>query len=68
MRPDVEALPVHYALLYTFITRPHYTCSRKDERQAWFERWLRQQLQVLPGWSVQELLPAPQGDLLLAWG
>ncbi len=24
MRPDVEALPVHYALHCTFITRPHY--------------------------------------------
>ena len=24
MQPDVEALPVHYALHCTFITRPHY--------------------------------------------
>ncbi len=32
-----------------------------------FEHWLREQLQVLLGWSVQEVLPVPRGDLLLAW-
>jgi hypothetical protein len=32
-----------------------------------FEHWLREQLQSLLGWDVQEVLPVPQGDLLLAW-
>jgi hypothetical protein len=33
-----------------------------------FEHWLREQLQALLGWNVQQVLPAPQGDLLLSWG
>jgi hypothetical protein len=33
-----------------------------------FEHWLREQLQVLLGWNMQEVLTVPQGDLLLAWG
>lgn len=34
MRPDVEALPVHYTPHYTFITPPLCTGSRRDERQV----------------------------------
>jgi len=33
-----------------------------------FEHWLREQLQNLLGWNVQEVLPVPRGDLLLSWG
>ena len=33
-----------------------------------FEHWLREQLQALLGWNVQEVLPVPRGDLLLSWG
>jgi hypothetical protein len=33
-----------------------------------FERWLREQLHILLGWNMQEMLPVPRADLLLAWG
>jgi hypothetical protein len=47
---------------------PHQTQQALATSERPFERWLREQLQVLLGRSVQEVLPAPQGDLLLAWG
>ena len=31
------------------------------------ERWLREQLQALLGWGIQEVLAEPQGDLIFAW-
>jgi hypothetical protein len=32
-----------------------------------FDHWLREQLQLLLGWNVQEVLPGPQGDLIFTW-
>jgi len=32
-----------------------------------FDRWLREQLQALLGWNLQEVLADPQGDLIFAW-
>ena len=32
-----------------------------------FDRWLREQLQALLGWSMQEVLADLQGDLIFAW-
>jgi hypothetical protein len=46
---------------------PQQTLKALATSKRPFERWLREQLQVLLGWSVQEVLPVPQGDLLLAW-
>jgi hypothetical protein len=47
---------------------PDQTLKALATSERPFERWLREQLQVLLGWSVQEVLSSPQGDLLLAWG
>jgi hypothetical protein len=47
---------------------PQQTFESLATSERPFEHWLREQLQVLLGWNMQEMLPAPQGDLLLAWG
>ncbi len=46
---------------------PQQTFEALATSERPFERWLREQLQVLLGWNVQELLPVRQEDLLLAW-
>ena len=32
-----------------------------------FDRWLREQLQLLLGWNLQEVLPAQHHELTLTW-
>jgi hypothetical protein len=32
-----------------------------------FDRWLREQLQVLLGWGMQEILAGPQDEIIFAW-
>lgn len=32
-----------------------------------FERWLREQVQGLLGWNLQDTLPGPQCDLIFDW-
>jgi len=32
-----------------------------------FDRWLREQLQLLLGWNLQEMLPGQRHDLILTW-
>jgi hypothetical protein len=55
-------------LLVTVDTQePQQTLKALATSEHPFEHWLREQLQVLLGWDVQEVLPVPQGDLLLAW-
>ena len=62
-------LPRGELLFVTVNTRePHQTIKVLATSEHPFERWLREQLQVLLGWDVQEVSPVPQGDLLLAWG
>ena len=56
-------------LLLTMNTQePQKTLKALATSEGPFERWLREQLQALLGWKVQEVLPVPQGDLLLSWG
>jgi hypothetical protein len=62
-------LPHNELLLVKIHTQePQQTFEALATSERPFERWLREQLQVLLGWNVQELLPVQQGDLLLAWG
>ena len=62
-------LPHSELLLVKINTQePQQTFEALATSERPFERWLREQLQVLLGWNMQEVLPAPQGDLLLAWG
>jgi hypothetical protein len=60
----------HGELLFVTVDtqEPQQTLEALATSEHPFEHWLREQLQVLLGWSVQEVLPVPQGDLLLAWG
>ena len=61
-------LPHSELLLVKMNTQePQQTFEALATSERPFEHWLREQLQTLLGWNVQELLPAPQGDLLLAW-
>ena len=32
-----------------------------------FDRWLREQLQLLLGWNLQEVLPGQNHDLIFTW-
>jgi hypothetical protein len=62
-------LPHSELLLVKMNTQePQQTFEAMATSQRPFERWLREQLQILLGWNVQEVLPVPQGDLLLNWG
>ena len=46
---------------------PHQTLEALVSSERQFDHWLREQLQVLLGWNVQEVLPDPQGDLIFTW-
>ncbi len=47
---------------------PQQTFEALATSEGPFEHWLREQLQVLLGWNMQEVLQDPQGDLLLSRG
>jgi hypothetical protein len=46
---------------------PQQTHEALASSQAPFAHWLREQLQGLLGWDVQEVLADPPADLLLTW-
>ena len=49
---------------------PQQTFEALATSERPFEQWLRDQLQVLLGWNVQDLLsglPDPPGDLIFTW-
>ena len=55
-------------LLITVQTpEPQQTLEALASFELRFDHWLREQLQVLLGWNVQEVLPDPQGDLIFTW-
>ena len=47
---------------------PQQTLKALATSEGPFEHWLREQLQNLLGWNMQEVLSVPRGDLLLSWG
>ncbi len=62
-------LPRSELLVLTMDTQePQQTLKALATSEHPFEHWLREQLQALLGWDVREVLPVPQGDLLLSWG
>jgi hypothetical protein len=68
---QVWLVQLHYGelLLVKMNTQePQQTFEALATSERPFEHWLREQFQVLLGWNMQEVLPVPQGDLLLAWG
>jgi hypothetical protein len=55
-------------LLITLQTRePHQPLQELATSRRPFDRWLREQLQALLGWNLQEVLADPQGDLIFTW-
>ncbi len=55
-------------LLITLNTQePQQTLQALATSARLFERWLREQLQGLLGWNVQEALPDAPRDLIFAW-
>ena len=46
---------------------PQQTLQELATSRRPFDRWLREQLQALLGWTLQEVLADPQGDLIFAW-
>ena len=62
-------LPRSEQLVVTLnMQEPQQTIEALATSDGPFEHWLREQLQALLGWNVQEVLPVPRGDLLLSWG
>src|ERR1700730_10113518 len=51
--------------LYTQESQP--TLQELATSKCPFDRWLREQLQALLGWSMQEVLANPPCDLIFAW-
>jgi hypothetical protein len=46
---------------------PRQTREALARSQSPFAHWLREQVQVLLGWDVQEVLDDPPSDLLFTW-
>ena len=46
---------------------PQQTLQELATSRRPFDRWLREQFQVLLGWNLQEVLADPQADLIFAW-
>ena len=55
-------------MLVTLHTQePQQTLQELATSRRPFESWLREQLQALLGWGMQEVLTDPHGDLIFAW-
>ena len=55
-------------MLMTLHTQePQQTLQELVTSRCPFASWLREQLQALLGWNLQEVLADPQGDLIFAW-
>ena len=55
-------------LLMTLNTQePQQTLKALATSDYPFDRWVRQQVQGLLGWNVQDVLPGPQSDLIFSW-
>jgi len=54
-------------LVYVQMQEPQQTHEALESSQSLFAHWLREQLQVLLGWDVQEVLADPPVDLLFTW-
>ena len=64
----VQLLHSELLLVKMNTQEPQQTFEVLATSECPFEHWLREQLQALLGWNVQEMLPLPRGDLLLSWG
>lgn len=63
----VQTLRGELMLMKVQTQEPNQTLQELACSQRPFDRWLREQLQVLLGWNVQEVLVDAQGDLIFVW-
>jgi len=67
---QVQLVQLRYGellLIGLYAQQPRQALLEMANAQRLFERWLREQLQGLLGWNVQEALPEQQHELLFAW-
>jgi len=63
----VQTLRGELMLMKVHTREPNHILQELASSQRPFDRWLREQLQGLLGWNVQEILVDAQGDLIFAW-
>ena len=63
----VQLLHGELMLITLHTQEPQQTLQELATSRRPFDRWLREQLQALLGWGLQEVLVDPQEDLLFAW-
>ena len=63
----VQLLHGELMLMTLYMQEPQRTLQELATSRCPFDRWLREQLQALLGWNLQEVLADPQGDLIFAW-
>ena len=63
----VQLLHGELMLMTLHTQEPQQTLQELVTSRRPFDRWLREQLQTLLGWGMQEVLADPQGDLIFAW-
>ena len=63
----VQLLHSELLLITVQTQEPRKTLEALSSSEHQFDHWLREQLQVLLGWNVQEVLPDPPCDLIFTW-
>jgi hypothetical protein len=63
----VQLLRGELMLITLHTQEPQQTLQGLATSKCPFDRWLREQLQALLGWNLQEVLADPQGDLIFIW-
>jgi len=63
----LQLLHSELLLVTVQMQEPHQTLQALASSESPFDHWLREQLQVLLGWDVQEVLADPPSDLLFTW-
>ena len=63
----VQLLHGELMLITLHTQEPQQTLQELATSRRPLDRWLREQLQALLGWGLQEVLVDPQGELLFAW-
>jgi hypothetical protein len=63
----LQLLHAELLLLTVQTQEPQQTLQALASSQCQFDRWLRERLQVLLDWGVQEVLAERPGDLIFTW-
>jgi hypothetical protein len=63
----LQLLHSEVLLVAVQMQEPRQTREALARSQSPFAHWLREQVQVLLGWDVQEVLDDPPSDLLFTW-